>query len=329
MINRANWQQIRFFIHYLESVKQTDPATVKRARGHLRHLLEWADEAPLWKSRTIDPTFPAYLKTARNDGREISLSPSSMIRCLTQARAFYNFARIEWKVTYRPISESWINTLYVARQTRNSADPVAHRFFKLEDVIKIASTPVSNLRERRARAAVCMLFISGMRAEAFASLPISCVNLEEREVYQFPRQGVRTKNRKAATTFLFNIPELFEVVREWDERIRAQLPPEALWFSVLKNFGENLSQQSTAYIGRHSDVEQEVRMICRLAQVKYLSPHKLRHGHVIYALKRVKNIEEYKAVSQNAMHDSIITTDKIYGGLGAEDVKRVILSFGE
>ena len=42
--------------------------------------------------------------------------------------------------------------------------------------------------------------------------------------------GVRTKNKKHATTFLLPIPELLEVVKDWDREVR-KVNPEGLWFA--------------------------------------------------------------------------------------------------
>ncbi len=52
----------------------------------------------------------------------------------------------------------------------------------------------------------------------------------------------------------------------------------------------------------------------------YHSPHKLRHGHTVHALKQAKDIADLKAISQNLMHSSITITDGVYGVLGKEDV---------
>jgi integrase len=50
------------------------------------------------------------------------------------------------------------------------------------------------------------------------------------------------------------------------------------------------------------------------------SPHKFRHGHATYALKRCKDVADLKAVSQNLMHSSPTVADSIYSVLSTEDV---------
>lgn len=329
MIHRQNWLDVRDYLHHIERVRQNDPETVKRARSHLRHLLEWSDSNPFPKARTIDPTFPTYLLTARSDGREKTLAPASIVKGLANARQFFLFARHEWVLRYRSISESWVELLQPPRHIRSDARPPVRVIFDIEDVRKVASVATETLREERAKVAVCMLFLSGMRADALASLPISCVHLGDRAIEQFPLMGVRTKNRKAAITFLLDVPEIFEVVKRWDDRVRSSLPVNALWYSPLNRDGMSFALTTEAILRRYDVIEEDVRLICQLADVEYQSPHKLRHGHVVWGLKRARTIEELKAISQNVMHSSITITDGIYGNLVKDDVRSVISRLGK
>jgi integrase len=84
-----------------------------------------------------------------------------------------------------------------------------------------------------------------------------------------------------------------------------------------------------AALRRYDVIEEDVRLICRRAGVDYQSPHKLRHGHVVWGLKRARTIEELKAISQNVMHSSITITDGIYGNLVKDDVRSVISQLGK
>ena len=79
-----------------------------------------------------------------------------------------------------------------------------------------------------------------------------------------------------------------------------------------------------AFTGRHNIIAKDIQLICKKANVDYLSPHKLRHGHAVYALKRASNMAQLKAISQNIMHESVVTTDQIYGRLIDDDVQQII-----
>ena len=54
-------------------------------------------------------------------------------------------------------------------------------------------------------------------------------------------------------------------------------------------------------------------------ELPHHSPHRFRHGHATHALKRRKAIPDLKAMSQNLMHASLVTTDAIYSVLGGND----------
>lgn len=328
MINRQNYHDVRAYLHHLER-KQLDPATVKRARSHLRHLLEWADETPLTKSRAIDPTFPAYLTTARADGKSQPLAPASIVKCLANARQFFAYAHAEWSLRYRAITASWIELLQPPRHLRSQSRLVTRQYWALEEVSQIAAVSTETLREERAQVAVCMLYLSGMRAEALASLPIHCVDLSANSIKQLPEAGVKTKNRKAAITYLLPIPEIRMVVERWDQRVRRELSPEALWYANLSTDGMRLLPSAAARDGRHDTVENDVEYICQRAGLPYKSPHKLRHGHAVYGLKHARTLAELKAVSQNIMHASMTITDGIYANLLANEVQTVISTLGK
>ena len=325
MIHRQNYLDVRAYLDHIERGRQHAPSTVKRTRGHLRHLLEWADHHPFTKARAIDPTFPSYLLTARSDGQDKTLAPVSITKGLANARQFFTFARAEWPHRYKPISESWIELLQPPRHVRVDSRLPVREFWTIEDVCKIVSVSTETLREERGKVAVCMLFLSGMRADALASIPIACVDVAHQTIRQLPEQGVRTKNRKAAITYLLHIPELLDVVTHWETLLSSfRLPPSSLWYATLSSDGMTLTPTTQAFIGRNNVVQRDIQLICEKAGVTYLSPHKLRHGHTVYALKRAQNVAQLKAISQNIMHKSLVTTDQIYGKLINDDVQEII-----
>jgi len=61
----------------------------------------------------------------------------------------------------------------------------------------------------------------------------------------------------------------------------------------------------------------------------YHSPHKFRHGHIHYGSAHAKTIEDFKAVSMNAMHSSMKITDEFYSNLSDGEVQSRISSLGE
>jgi hypothetical protein len=84
---------------------------------------------------------------------------------------------------------------------------------EVRQLIALEINPKTDLAGWRDQAAAAMLFLSGMRAGAFGSPPISAIDLPNRSIKQWPTLGVKTKNHKSATTYLLDIPDLLYFTR--------------------------------------------------------------------------------------------------------------------
>ncbi len=323
MINRENYLAIRGFLQFREEVLQLDPESVKVSFRWLKHLLKWADETPFPDAPTIRPVFPQYLLTVENQHKNKDrLSKATIKKACEYANAFFRWARENEPTRYGAISMSWIATIHPPRMYDEA--PKEHEFVSLDMMRKLVAVPAVNRYTRRDQAAAAFLFLSGMRATAFCSLTLECVNIARREVKQWPALGVKTKNRKAARTYLHEIPDLLEVVERWDAELRLTNPPTALWYPP---FGDN---QIEGFVPtRAAALRDNLKTLSRIAGVPYLSPHKYRHGHAVYGLKNAKDMAAYKAVSQNLMHSNISITDEIYAVLDQDDVKEQIAALGK
>jgi integrase len=82
-------------------------------------------------------------------------------------------------------------------------------------------------------------------------------------------------------------------------------------------------------VNRAKNLRDDLTLLCERAGIPYLSPHKFRHGHVVYARQFARTLEEMKAISQNVMHANMIVTDGIYGELVNNTVKNTIARLGQ
>ena len=327
MINRENWIDTKKFIAYLAKIGR-DEETIKRVRGILWHLLEWADETPFPKGREIDLAFPAYLLGARSDGSDKPLGAASMKKICEYSRMFFEWIRWESPARYKSISKSWVETIRPSVARGLHSEFHEHQFWTVEAIKKIAALQPKNITWERDIAAVCFMFLSAMRVQAFVSLPVEAVHLDRRVVRQFPELGVRTKNRKAGKTQMLKIPELLEVVLAWDEKVRAA--GARLWYPRIDRWHRFMTSDAEPnWLSMTKILNAGLRELCQAAGVPYLSSHKLRHGHIVYAIRQVKDMKGLKAVSQNAMHSSVAITDGIYGRLVSDDIAEVYDGLGE
>jgi site-specific recombinase XerD len=321
MINRENWKLIQEYLAYRKEVDLLAVSSLRLEETWLRHLLEWAQEILFENVSKIRPTLPEYVLDARLDGSGQALSPVYVRKII---RASLNF--FQWLKThhwgYSSITQAWLDTLKPPRMTIVHKE---HEAVTIEEIRAIAKAPVETLKEKRIRAAAVLWFLSGIRIGAFVTLPIKGLDFENRSIRQWPKLGVRTKFGKHQTTYFLNIPELIEVVKEWDDFVRSQLSNEYPWFANISPETGELDQDNS-FIGknRHYGARKDLKDWLEKINLPYHSPHKFRHGYAVYTLRNADNIAELKAISQNLMHSSISTTDSIYGILSKNDIKEQI-----
>lgn len=304
LINRRNWSDTRAYLTYRAEVLNAVDGSLRLYRTHLDHLLRWATDIPFARAADIRPVFPRYIA-------DLKTSPTYQAKTLETARAFLEWARDRNPDTYPP--KAYRETL---RPVKTQPQAIETReYYTLEEMLILAAAPVTTLTEQRDRAAACLLFLSGARAAAFCTLPLRAVNLTLYELKQWPLWGVRTKNRKAGTTYLLQNEEvgpLLDIAREWDEIVRRTLPSSAPWYALIDRNTTAFAKSQVPGQSRTSNLAQHLNALCTRTGVKYKSPHKFRHGFAVYALSLCETMEDFKAVSQNLMHNSMSTTDAIY-----------------
>lgn len=331
MINRDNWKITRDYLTYRKDILQNDIKTIRSGRVVLAHVLNWADSEPFSNAPKIRPTLPEYLLSARRDNKDEPLSPAHMSKILTWARALFGWLRVEHPSSYRALSPTWIESLHLRRSNAMQSRLPVRQFWSLDEVNKIVAFQPTTLRQRRDRAALCFIFASGMRGGAFVTMPIRSLDLENRRVFQLPEWGVQTKNSKAAVTYLLPIPQLLDVIADWDTYVRANANNlNVAWYASMNNMGTGIETQDTVenihVPGRRNALYAGMKELCQVTGIEWKSPHKIRHGHGVYGVKRAKTMAEYRALSQNMMHESTNTTDK-YTGFLNDEVGQIISGF--
>jgi len=321
LVNRQNYLLINRFLVYLLEIEQVSKASIDTYRFYLRHLLLWADDNLFTDLEGLRPTFPDYISGKGNNG--VRLAYNTQKKVLNSAKRFFRWA----KSNSNELSETsleWFDALRLPRQTKKMCE---HVYVTLEEVRKLINCPVpeTDLALIRDKAAVAFLFLSGIRAGAFVTLPIRAIDLDQLTVKQLTELGVRTKNSKSAITYLYEMPELLNVTREWDEIVRSNMPDDALWYAPIDHSWkkQRLSMKQPGK-NRVQALSKRLRKLYSLAGLEYKSPHKFRHGNAVYGLLNSKNMADYKAVSTNLMHSNLKTTDEIYAPLDNSEVKNRI-----
>jgi integrase len=326
MIHKKNWQLTKKYLDFRLKVDQVTLGSMKKEQTHLRYVLEWSQECFFRQAITIRPTLPEYLLKVRLDGGEGQLSVVYLKKTLATARFFFSWLA-DNEPGFKAIKHSWIQSLKIKRI---SDVPKTREAVTLEEVQAIANSPANSITERRAKAASVFLFLSGMRIGAFVSLPLKAVDIQGRKVIQYPSLGVRTKNSKNGITYLLDIPELLRVVKEWDDEVRALLPPSGFWFALLSPETGELDLNISS-VGEHRSnlARRNIKEFLENSKLPYHSPHKFRHGHIQFGAAHAKTVADFKAVSMNVMHASMEITDEFYSNLNDGEIENRISSISK
>jgi integrase len=313
-------------MEYRISVDQIARGSANTETTYIRYILEWAGSVYFKKASSIRPTLPEYMLSARLSDKQGQLSPSTIKKTLATARRFFSWLK-DNRSEFHSLKQVWINSL---KSKRLNETPKNTEAVTLDEIMAIASAPVESIIERRIQASAVFWFLSGVRIGAFISLPLKAIDIQNRVILQDPSLGVRTKNHKYGKTTLLNIPELLQVVNEWDQEVRAILSEDGFWFAPLRPDTGELDLRYLE-IGEHRETLARKNLKTWLEKVNlpYHSPHKFRHGHVHYASSFATTIEDYKAISLNVMHSSMEITDQFYSVLNDSQVKNRISSLGK
>jgi integrase len=320
VIHRQNYLDVMEHLAYRAEVLRDAQGTQENRDLCLRVILVWADETPLANAEEVRPALPDYVASPdRNDGDPWSLSYQESV--LSAARVFFRWAKLAHPRRYRSLSLLYLDSLQVV--PGQQVPQPTRSVYTVAEVTTLATARSSSLRAKRARAAIALLFLSGMRADAFVSMPIQALDLAALAVEQRPALGVRTKLRKSATTFLLHIPELLEVAREWDALVRQACPPDTMWYADIQpdEAGDlDIAPVAEAARYRARTLRHDLRRLCKRAGVRYRAPHAARRGHAQYLLANATTISDYRAVAKNLMHENLATSD-IYNDLVQRDVQ--------
>ena len=174
--------------------------------------------------------------------------------------------------------------------------------------------------ERRDRALVAFILLTGARDSAVASLKLKHVDLDAAVVHQDARD-VRTKFSKTFSTFFFPVgDDIRQIVADWVAYLRA----EKLWGNDDPLFprthvivGSDGQFTPNGLEREHWSNASPVRRVFResftAAGLPYFNPHSLRSTLVQLGESLCQTPEAFKAWSQNLGHEGVLTTFYSYG----------------
>lgn len=178
--------------------------------------------------------------------------------------------------------------------------------------------------EKRDRALVAAVFLTGARDDAIASMSLKHVDVAKRTVFQDARQ-VRTKNRKTFTSSFFPVGDDIEAIftgwLDFLKRDRQFGPDDPVFPATQIGLDASGLFAPVGLSRKHWTDASAIRRIFRAAferaGLPYFNPHSLRNTLATIGEQRARNAEELKAWSQNLGHSKVLTTLTSYGSVAS------------
>jgi integrase len=199
----------------------------------------------------------------------------------------------------------------------------------------LSAMPAETVVERRDRAVLALILLTGGRDGAIASLRLKHLDTDARTVF-FDARDVKTKRAKTFRTRFFPVGGGAEaIVQAWERELRETLlfgPDDPIFPATRVGLDDRGSFTATGFERRGWSNAQPIRAIFKSAfgnvGLPAYNPHSFRNMLVALSYRLRLDPKSLKAWSQNLGHDHIGTTLSSYGKLDEDEQIDVIARLG-
>ncbi|WP_018698727.1 tyrosine-type recombinase/integrase [Amorphus coralli] len=313
----------RAYALYLEEAKRMAPASVDQALAAIAAFeasTSWRDFARFHIEQALK--FKRQLENATNPTTGKPLAKATTYSRLKAVGRFIHWLAGQpgYKSKIRYSDADYFNpSAHDARIATARREQKAPSLDQVKHVL--ATMPHATDIEKRDRALVALILLTGARDDAVASLSIKHLDLDRRRLDQDARD-VRTKNRKSFPTWFFPVGDDVEsVVADWHAHLTQTLrfgPDDPLFPATEMGLaGGKFAVAGLSH--RHWTNAAPIRRVFKehfeRAGLPYSNPHSLRKTLARFGEKACTSPEAFKAWSQNLGHEDVLTTFMSYGAV--------------
>ena len=328
-----NAKAIRHYVEYLRNAKRRSESTIRAIERAIRSFENATGEADFARfDRHKAKRFTVWLEEEGLSGNGTSARQSYQV--LTHLRSFFHWLAFQsgYKSKVQPSDIDYLSLDKIKLQEVNSQQLVD--WPSKEHVISLVnSIGQDDEIDRRDRALVSFLLLSGMRDMAVASLPLGCFDPNKLEVQQFPEMGVETKNSKKFVSRLFEFDDhLVAILTIWVEYLKTDRKFSAS-NPLFPRSRVTRDEMTSEFISREVEpvfwksagpIRNILKFRSKNAGLQYYKPHAFRHAASQLALRQCLSPEDIRAVSQNLGHENVGTTLTNYAKLTPERIQYVL-----
>lgn len=321
--NHSNIALRRDFQIYL---KQAEGFREKTIIAALRHIAQFdAFTSPQsYSAITCDTiiAFKEHLEAKLSLSTSDQRSPSTVLHTLLDLKKFYDW--LEAHAGIKTVASGLSKYFSPSRNLQALADAPGKDGFvptPVQVLTIVLTMPHENFIQRRDRALLAFLLLSGARISAALSLQLRHIDLENRTVFQDARI-VKTKNAKTMHTAWFPVGvEIEGIFTSWVKELHdsASTNSAPLFPRAIDPIRHKARPDEVLPLMDQGTVRKIIKRACTAVELPYFNPHALRKTLALMGDDVCKNTKQRKAWSQNLGHENIATTDQYYGKLEVAD----------
>jgi integrase len=320
--NPANERIKREYFTFLKEAKRySDPTVdgVAKALSRFEAYTKARDFKKFHHQQAI--AFKRHLADQRNARTKEALSKATLYSTLSALRNFFAWLAGQpgYKSCFSYSDAEFFNLS--DNETRIAKGYLEQPFPTLEQLLHLLrSMPNATDVERRNRALVAFIILTGARDGAVSSLKLKHIDLAENVVHQDARD-VKTKRRKTFSTWFFPVgEEVRPIVADWIDHLRERLlwgMDDPLFPATRVQPGANRQFAVVGLERKHWSNATPIRAIFKAAfeaaGLPAYPPHRVRKTLAQLGERLCRSPEEFKAWSQNLGHEHVSTTLTNYG----------------
>jgi integrase len=333
-LNPSNERLKHRYFQWLRDARQMAEKSIEQVAMALDRFEDFTQHRD-FKQLRMDQAGPFKKHLAKANGKRSGdkLSKATINSTLYAMRDF-----VRWLAEQKGFRNRLVATdaEYFNPSRHDEAIARAQRPMKVPELWQIEAVvdamPTSTIIERRNRAIVALIILTGARDNAVASLRLGDLDLEGQELFQDSRH-VRTKFRKTYSTWFFPVGGNYvDIVTNWVSElaeIRGRDPATPLFPRTETRFGKD-GTTPEAHLGSEGwanadPIRKLFKEACKAAGMPDFKPHSLRHMLARIGEQRAASAEDMKSWSQNLGHENMLTTFTSYGQVPAHRQKEVVL----
>lgn len=312
-------QDYRFYLKYQRDFKlNNDSIKDKMSKiDKYDEFFNYADFIEFDANKGVE--YYKHLLERFEDGQ---LEMSTVLSYLNTIKEFLNWYFDNHKVKSKKTLIASLVTLEPKDEHRRLAQRLEYVEYPThEEFEQIISFPEETILDKRDKAILTFLYLSGARVSAVATATIKSFDEKRMIFFQDPLEGIKTKRSKHIISKLIKFDnKYYEIVRNWINFLKTEYGFKDCdpLFPVVKDVVKK------NFMNGEADYRKMIAKRCKDVLLPEYHPHAFRHAHIYKGLSYVRNGLQLRALSQNVGHESMMTILEKYAKMKPEEYMRVL-----